>query len=75
MLYCISCEQEVIEPIHPYMAYYDPVYGDEWDWCDGDNGELICSCPPPPIQDNWDEFVQEPSQDEMMLIEENTYGL
>lgn len=68
MLWCIACQQEVLNPIHVAKILLYPDEPD-MDWCDGNGGDSICSCPPPPYPEHWEDFVQEPESEFMALME------
>ena len=59
MMYCTECDQWVHE-LHHVVYYSSYTTGHNYTWdgdeCDGQEGELIFSCPPPVnFPDDWDD--------------------
>ena len=60
-MYCIKCNQHIDDSVINDTHHMVPMQikdGDiDFDFCDGDGGELITSCPAPEIRDDWDTLI------------------
>lgn len=64
-LWCCDCASEVLQKIHP--VYYGIWDGEiQFDWCEG---SCLCSCPPPELEEDWELYLIEPTEEELILIE------
>ena len=69
-MWCIQCGKmvDVVEGLHFIRTTFVGHWIEKvWTVCTGP----FAQCPPPPLLDNWEEFVQEPSEEEMELINSN----
>jgi len=66
ILYCIDCEKLV-----EMGNLYHIISLEDWDFCGGP----FASCPPPPVDPDWNLHLTEPSDEEWKSIEKNAEEL